>query len=600
MAGAVRYLIQRGDAFYARIVVPVALRPYLDGKTELRAPLGSNRKIAERSLHTAVADMHERLAAAKAKLDVSAAPPPRMRSRSLTTPQIAHTHYANELEIDRRLREGGQVMPDWPVERDNDLDSLPASIEVPDENEPARFGPAKPRWTLHQERLARDLAAQEAADQPQSGYVAPSSKYRERQAQALRRVASGQSDNEEMKAILGWAVEKFVARGSVNVEPGTAEWRALARTLAQVQLEAFRAANERDAGHEPSEPTLPILAEPPTPIPFGKNRQRGPAVSILDLLDGYLRTLHAQGKGAEAERRWKPTFKALVRYLGHDDARHLMKADIAGWRDHLLETEKLAPKTIRDVHLASLRAVLNWAADNDKIPENPAARVRIDVAKKVRTRERGLNDAEAIAVLKAAHTYEPPAGRSVSTRESPHRTLAKRWLPWLCALTGARVAEMAQLRGQDIHMRDGITFMRITPDAGSVKSGHYRDVPVHPQLVALGFLDVAKAAGEGPLFYDAAKPRKSALHPSKIVASHLAEWVRSLAVIDETVDPSHGWRHRFKTIGREAEISDRVLDAIQGHAGRTAGDDYGDVTMKTRDRAIRKIPAYVVKKQIIT
>jgi site-specific recombinase XerD len=42
----------------------------------------------------------------------------------------------------------------------------------------------------------------------------------------------------------------------------------------------------------------------------------------------------------------------------------------------------------------------------------------------------------------------------------------------------------------------------------------------------------------------------------------------------------HGFRHRFKTIGLEAGISTRVLDAIQGHAARTAGDSYGDVTVK--------------------
>lgn len=533
MAGELRYLVQRGDSFWARIVVPKKLRPIV-GKTELRVPLGSNRKIAERDVHVAVAAMQDQLAAAQGKLDVSATPRPRMRIRPLTVAQIAHTHYAEELALDEGMR-----------------------------NLTNRRGLLDTAWT------------------------------REKRVELLRRIASGHADNDEIGAAVGWAVAKFQARGSTAVETGTTEWRSLARTLAQIQLEAENGAVDRDAGREPPPPTHPVLTEPPAAsvVPI---RQRGPAVSILDLLDGYLRTLQAQGKGAEAERRWTPTFKALVRHLGHDDARHLTKADVAGWRDHLLETEKLAPKTVRDVHLASLRAVLGWAADNDKITENPAARVRIDVAKKVRTRERGLNDAEAIAVLRAAHAYQPPTARSVSTRESAHRTAAKRWLPWLCALTGARVAEMAQLRGEDVQTRDGITFIRITPDAGSVKSGQYRDVPVHPQLVVLGFLEFARATGNGPLFYDAGKVRRSPQHPSKIIASHIAAWVRSLGLIDDSVDPSHGWRHRFKTVGREVEISDRVLDALQGHAGRTAGDEYGDITLRTRDAAIRKMPSYNV------
>lgn len=533
MAGAVRYLIQRGDAFYARIVVPVDLRPVI-GKTELRAPLGSNRKLAERALHAAVAEMHDQLAAARGKLNVAALPAPRSRPRPLTVAQIAHTHFAEELALDDADR------------------NLADSVDM--------------AWT------------------------------RDGHTGLLRRVASGRARNEEMQAAVGWAIAKFQARGSTSVEPNSAEWRALARTLAQVQLEAVEAAVERDAGREPAPPKLPILAEPPTPTPVVPIRPRGPGLSILDLLDGYLRTKQSQGKGAEAERRWKPVFKALVRHLGHDDARHLTKSDIMRWRDHLLEKEGLAAKTVRDVHLASLRAVLGWAADDEKIPENPAARVRIDVEKKVSVREQGLNDAEAVAVLKAALAYQPPTAHSPATRESNYVSAAKRWLPWLCALTGARVAEMGAIRVQDVIMDKGITYIRITPDAGPVKSGQYRDVPVHPQLVELGFLDFVKAAGDGPLFYDATKHRKEdAQHPSKIVAARVSTWVRNLGLIDEAVSPSHGWRHRFKTVGREAEISDRVLDALQGHAGRTAGDNYGDVTLKTRDAAIRKFPTYNVE-----
>ena len=64
MAGNVRYLVQRGDGFWARIVVPQRLRPIL-GATELREPLGSIRRIAERNVHAAVARFHACLAQAE-------------------------------------------------------------------------------------------------------------------------------------------------------------------------------------------------------------------------------------------------------------------------------------------------------------------------------------------------------------------------------------------------------------------------------------------------------------------------------------------------------------------------------------------------------
>ena len=52
----------------------------------------------------------------------------------------------------------------------------------------------------------------------------------------------------------------------------------------------------------------------------------------------------------------------------------------------------------------------------------------------------------------------------------------------------------------------------------------------------------------------------------------------------------HGFRHRFKTVGMEASVPSRILDAIQGHAARTAGDSYGDVTVKAMAMAMERIP----------
>jgi integrase len=59
--------------------------------------------------------------------------------------------------------------------------------------------------------------------------------------------------------------------------------------------------------------------------------------------------------------------------------------------------------------------------------------------------------------------------------------------------------------------------------------------------------------------------------------------------------PNHAFRHRFKTTGREIGVSDRVLDAICGHASRTAGDAYGDVTITAKHNAISKFPDYALR-----
>ena len=62
----------------------------------------------------------------------------------------------------------------------------------------------------------------------------------------------------------------------------------------------------------------------------------------------------------------------------------------------------------------------------------------------------------------------------------------RRWLPWLLALSGARVGELAQLWGQRITEVDGVPVMKIAPaeDGGSLKNeGSERIVPIHPAIL---------------------------------------------------------------------------------------------------------------------
>jgi integrase len=133
--------------------------------------------------------------------------------------------------------------------------------------------------------------------------------------------------------------------------------------------------------------------------------------------------------------------------------------------------------------------------------------------------------------------------------------------------------------------------IRISPEAGSVKTGVYRDVPLHRQIIALGFISFVKDAKPGPLFHNATKAEKY-LDGARVTAGRLSEWLNRSGVVPEGVQPSHGWRHRFKTLGRELGQSDRIVDAIQGHAGRTAGDSYGEVNIPAMARVIDALPDY--------
>lgn len=68
-------------------------------------------------------------------------------------------------------------------------------------------------------------------------------------------------------------------------------------------------------------------------------------------------------------------------------------------------------------------------------------------------------------------------------------------------------------------------------------------------------------------------------------------WVKSLpGIADLGVQPNHAWRHRLKTVGRDAAIDLHYLNMMQGHCDGRASTGYGETTIKALARKIRKIP----------
>ncbi len=74
------------------------------------------------------------------------------------------------------------------------------------------------------------------------------------------------------------------------------------------------------------------------------------------------------------------------------------------------------------------------------------------------------------------------------------------------------------------------------------------------------------------------------------VVNRISRWLHENKLVPESVAPNHGFRHRFKTIAIELDLSLRVVDAIQGHASDRASDDYGDVSLSAKYREIKRLP----------
>jgi integrase len=169
-------------------------------------------------------------------------------------------------------------------------------------------------------------------------------------------------------------------------------------------------------------------------------------------------------------------------------------------------------------------------------------------------------------------------------------------VPWICAYTGARVNEVTQLWPSDIRVLKGINVVRF--DADATKTGDYREVPLHDDLIHQDFLKYVASRGKKPLFYEPDRSRggKSVGGHFRKAGERLAEWIRSdaVGVTDENVAPNHGWRHRFSSLARHVDMHVDVQNIIQGHAGDKVASDYGDAWIETACREIMKIPKYVL------
>ena len=276
-------------------------------------------------------------------------------------------------------------------------------------------------------------------------------------------------------------------------------------------------------------------------------------------------------------------------FLDHEDVRRITPLNVSEYCDFLRHDKGLTAKTVNGKYLAAIRTIFRVGLAKSLIGVDPTASVKISVPKAIRERPKGFTDGEAKAILSCAMRDPSTFGGMTELNK-----LACRWVPWICAYTGARAGEITQLRREDFTEEYGIPFIKITPEAGSVKTGVYRMVPLHPHLIELGVLDMVRSRTSGPLFYvPNDRKRKPGHTQAASVRGKVSDWVRDAAKItDPRVQPNHAWRHRFKTIARDVDIAPRYMDAIQGHDDGSASTEYGENTMKALYREILKLPRY--------
>ncbi len=332
--------------------------------------------------------------------------------------------------------------------------------------------------------------------------------------------------------------------------------------------------------------------------------------SVQEVLNAYIESersmQHITGARLKTLDETVSKVSLFIEIIGNIDVGTVKRSDVVQFRDTLfklpkskeaslrsqsvekrieiareLQLERLSANTVK-VYLRHLSTVFSYALERDLIAFNPAYNVRVKKSvDKSRTKEdRGYTEEEIKKVFSDDVFIRRDAKKPFG--------MGCYWVPLLCRYTGARVNEIAQLRTEDVCVSDsGIHYLYIREGKNqSVKSvSSVREIPLPAHILELGFLDYV--AQQYEWLFSELPTNKYGNRGLKI-----GEWwgktVRSKDI--DIPQPSHAFRHAFKTAMRKLLVEEDTSDAITGHGSIKVGRKYGSNVLETKKAALDLLP----------
>jgi len=333
----------------------------------------------------------------------------------------------------------------------------------------------------------------------------------------------------------------------------------------------------------------PAAHDSPAPKHVGSSA----LITVLDLFKRWW-TYNSGKKAASTHRRYGPSIESLAKYLKGKDVRFVTQDDIWEWAEHRKDKDGIAPSTVNRNDLVAAASIFHFATtrhvdiarQKDKKPlrtDNPVHGVKLDLDRHHSKRDKVFRAAEVTEILTLT--------RSVCDPRYPRASASRRWAPWICAYSGARIQEVCWLSKEDIWREGGIWVMRFP----RTKTGDARIVPLHDALIDEGLLEFWKKAPDGFLFVgDRSQKPEATRTPQEQRASEIAAWIQEKVKLEEGASPNHFWRHTFIT-RCNGLIDKRMANAIAGHnKKRDASDGYFAPSVEMMKTDLDKYPRYVI------
>jgi integrase len=355
-----------------------------------------------------------------------------------------------------------------------------------------------------------------------------------------------------------WEFDDFLKSYGFNIPTSSADYRRVHMAMLRAWVRAIEQEQQRHKGDPIETPKAPEI---------GPRRLLGDGsdpTKLSGAFDGWRR------ERKPSDRVWVEWSLALRRFVevnGDVNVARLDRAHIRKFKDKLIDLG-LSVASI-EKHLTAIRTALSWAVDNGLCKHNVAAGVKVRQAK-VKPEARLPYDDSDLEALFSSPVYRG--------RERPLAAggEAAFWLPLMALFMGCRLEELGQALVVDVVKVGNVLSLDINDrDSGkSVKAvSSRRMVPIHPELLRLGFEAYVESLGEGGrLFPDLQQARygKWTVGYSK----WWGRWARSNGVEDRR-KVFHSFRHTFKAACRRGGIHEETHDLLTGHKGVGVGRSYG-------------------------
>ena len=367
--------------------------------------------------------------------------------------------------------------------------------------------------------------------------------------------ASAQMAMQRVVAVLPLVKSEARSLGIMFDEKAPGAIDALRECL-KAYRKAWQEVAKRDAGEVIDTPAMPTVA---------KMAQAKPT-TLRDLLPQWKASKSRKPQTAQAAE------SALAMYeesTGNPPITSLTRAQGSDCRAFLL-AKGTAAKTAHD-RFNYIKGFLNFACrELELLPRNPWEGLAIEYTT---TSPRYPWSSEQLAILFAKPLF---TGYALPSEWAAGGDAAY-WIPVLGIYTGARIGELCQLETADIETVDGVALIRITDqgEGQSVKTAAGRRVvPVHPELIRLGFLDYADAirkAGATRLFPGLP------LNPTK-PSNYFSSWFSTQRPVEggTTLPDFHSFRHTVRSKLASVDIAEPMIDTLIGHEvkGSTGAKTY--------------------------